>query len=197
MAKPVAERVKASRIRRKAVEGIPLSDDEAASLEDYESSKPPQRKGKSASSRVVHLDIEEQAAAEGDHVHPEAYAAIARSEGLRADTLLNIVTNRLMQCNEQYLILLTHCMERSERLENAHIGLIEAMRDSHLARIEAEGEAKIAQQIAESAGDDDELASIMKMLAPVIAARMGKAQDKDAKSKPKRKKPEKPLGSID
>jgi hypothetical protein len=193
MDKPVAERVKASRIRKKAIDGIPLSDDEAANLDDYESSKPPSRRGgKSASSRVVHLDIEEQAAAEGDHPHPEAYAAVARAEGLRADTLLNIVTNRLIQCNDQYLILLTHAMERSERLENAHVALIEAMRDSHIARIEAEGQARVAQQIAESAGGDDELGKILELLAPVIAAKIGQA--KPAKSKGKRKAP---LGSVD
>lgn len=193
MAKPVAERVKAHRIRKKAiVEGVPLSDDEAANLDDYESSKAPGRRGRSASARKVDLHIEEAAEAEGDHLHPEAYAAVARSEGLRADTLLNIVTNRLIQCNDQYLILLTHAMERSERLENAHVSLIEAMRDSHLARIEAEGQARVAQQIAESAGGDDELGKILELLAPVIAAKIGQA--KPAKSKGKRKEP---LGSVD
>jgi hypothetical protein len=196
MAKPVAERVRASRIRKKAVEGIPLSDDEAASLDEYETSKPPAR-GKSASSRVVHLDIEEQSAAEGDHPHPDAWAAVARSEGLRADTLLQIVTNRLIQCNDQYLRLLTYSMERSERLENAHVGLIEAMREHFLARIDAEGQAKVAQQIAASAGDseDGELGKLMEMLAPVIAAKLA-ADSKNPPAKVKRKK-EKPLGSVD
>jgi hypothetical protein len=195
MAKPIAERVRASRIRKKSVEGIPLSDDEAASLDEYESSKPPARSGKSASSRVVHLDIEENAAAEGDHVHPDAYAAVARSEGLRADTLLQIVTNRLIQCNDQYLRLLTYSMERSERLENAHVGLIEAMREHFLARIDAEGQAKVAQQIASGAGEDDEMGKLMEMLAPVIAAKLA-ADSKKPPEKVKRKK-EKPLGSVD
>jgi hypothetical protein len=196
MPKPLNERVKATRVRKKAVDGIPLSDDEAAFLEDYEQSKPPVR-GKSASSRVVHLDIEEQAAAEGEHPHPDAYAAVARSEGLRADTLLNIVTNRLMQCNDQYLRLMMYMMDRAERLENAHVSLIEAMRDSHLARIEAEGQAKMAEQIASVAGEDDELGKLLELLGPVIAARVSQQPQPQKKVKKKKPKPEKPLGSID
>jgi hypothetical protein len=114
--------------------------------------------------------------------------------------LLNIVTNRLIQCNDQYLRLLMHSMERSERLENAHVGLIEAMRDSHLARIDAEGQARIAQQIAEAGGDDNELTKMLELLAPLIAARMqqGKTDGANsAKSKAKRKEKKPPLGSID
>lgn len=190
MARPVAERVKASRARRKMAEGEPLTDDEAANLEEYEASKPP-GKNRSASSRVVHLDIEEQAAAEGNHVHPEAYAAIARSEGLRADTLLRIVTDRLIECNDQYLRLMTHMMERSSRLEDAHIGLLEAVRESHLSRIDAEAELRMQQSIDKAAGGDGELGEMLKLLL------MAKANNPPEKVKPKKKKRAKPLGSID
>lgn len=193
MAKPTTERVRASRIRKKAVDGVPLSDDEAATLEEYEASVPTAR-NRSASSRTVHLDIEEQAAAEGNHPHPEMYAAAMRSEGLRADTLLRIVTDRLIACNDQYLRLMTHMMERSIRLEDAHVALLEAVRDSHLAKIEAEGQAKIAEQIAASAGGDDELGKLMELLAPVIAAKMSQDQKK---TNVKKKKNQKPLGAVD
>ena len=195
MPKPVAERVKASRIRSKAAQGIPLTEDEAANLETYEETLPPAVGNRSASSRVVHLDIEEQAAAEGNHPHPEMYAAAMRSEGLRADTLLRIVTDRLITCNDQYLRLMTHMMERSTRLEDAHIGLLEAVREQFLARVDAEAEARMAQSIDNAAGDDSEMAEMLKLLL------MAKANN-DANPKPKAKakvkgKSRRPLGAVD
>lgn len=194
MAKPVAERVKANRIRNKASQGIPLSDDEAATLEEYEEAVPP-AKNRSASSRVVSLDIEEHAAAEGNHLHPEAYASIARSEGLRADTLLRIVTDRLIACNDQYLRLMLHMMERSTRLEDAHIGLLEAVRDSHLSRIEAEGEALMAKRIDGAADGDGELAEMLKF---VLLARQNETAGPVAKKKRRVKAKDKPtLGDVD
>jgi len=187
MAKSPSERVKTARIRRKAHEGIPLSDDESAHLDNYEESLP-STKGKSASSRVVHLDIEEQAAAEGDHPHPEAYAAIARSEGLRADTLLQIVTSKLIACNDQYLRLMTHMMERSTRLEEAHVGLLEAVREQVLQRIDAEAHARMLQS---AGGEDGGMGELLQLLQLAQEAR--KNQKKERKSTKKQK----PLGVVD
>jgi uncharacterized protein YqeY len=79
------------------------------------------------------------------------------------------------------------------------VELIEAMRDQFLARIDAEGQAKIAQQIAEAAGDGDgELGQMMKLLAPIIAAKMQAGQSAPPQTeKVKRKRAAKPLGAVD
>lgn len=185
MAKAGADRVRAHRVRKKAVEAAVLSDDDAAFIDNYEETLPPRPAptGKSASERVVH--IEERAAAEGDHVHPEAYAAMARAEGLRADTLLRITTDRLIQCNDQYMKLMVHMMERSTRLEDAHVALLEVVRDHFLARISAEGQA---QQLAMMGKDGDDMDEMLKMLELIKSA-------KELKGTKKVKK--KPLGVID
>lgn len=193
MAKSPADRVKARRIREKqTVNAEPITDDEAAFLEDYEaSSRPPQRRGRSASARKVHLDIEEAAEAEGDHIHPEAYAAVARSEGLRADTLLRIVTDKLIACNDQYMKLMLHMMERSTRLEDAHVALLEAVREQVLARVDAEAQARMLA----AAGEGEGGGTMQEMLALLqLAAEAKKNQKKERKSS---KKNEKPLGAVD
>jgi hypothetical protein len=191
MAKSTAERVKTARIRRKAHQGIPLSDDEAAHLDDYEASAPPaQTRGRSASARKVDLHIEEAAEAEGDHLHPEAYAAMVRSEGLRADTLLNIVTSKLIACNDQYMKLMMYMMERSVKLEEAHIGLLDAVREQVLARVDAEAQARALAQA--TSGEDGSMGELLQLLQ--LAAEAKKNQKSERKS---RKKDEKPLGSVD
>lgn len=193
MPKSPAERVKTARIRRKVVDGVPLTDDDAAHLEEYEETAvSPQAKNRSASSRTVHLDIEEQAAAEGNHPHPEMYAAAMRSEGLRADTLLRIVTDKLIACNDQYMKLMIHMMERSTRLEDAHVGLLEAVRSQVLSRIDAEAEARaLASQLAAGGGEEGGLGELLQLLQLVQ-----KAKD-DQKGKPKSREKKKPLGVVD
>lgn len=190
MPKNPAERVKTARIRKKAVEGIPLTDDEAAHLEDYEATaQPPQTRGRSASARKVDLHIEEAAEAEGDHLHPEAYGAMARAEGLRADTILRIMQNALIACNEQYMKLMVHMMERSTRLEDAHVGLLEAVRTQVLARVDAEAEARALAQLP--GGEDGSAAELLGFLQLAMQAR----ENQKGKKKSSAKK-EKPLGSI-
>jgi len=190
MAKQVSDRVKASRLRKKLESGLELSEDEEAWIENYEDTKP-QKAGRSASERVVH--IEERAAAEGDHEHPEALAAAVRAEGLRADTLLNIVTSKLIQCNDQYMRVFEYMMERSLKLEEAHIALLEVVRDSHLARIKAEGEALQAQY--DTGGGDSDMAEMLELLK--VAKELRAQNATNPKKKVKDKGKEKPLGSID
>ncbi len=190
MPKHPAERVKTARIRRKAVEGIPLSDDEAAHLEEYEATAQPPQRGRSASARKVDLHIEEAAEAEGDHVHPEAYAAMARSEGLRADTLLRIVTDKLIACNDQYMKLMLHMMERSTRLEDAHVALLEAVREQVLARVDAEAQARMLA--AAGSGEDGSMGELLQLLQLAQAARENQKGKKKSSSKK-----EKPLGAVD
>lgn len=188
MAKPTAERVKTARIRSKVHQGIPITEDDAAHLEEYEASLPA-AKNRSASSRTVHLDIEEQAAAEGNHPHPEMYASAMRSEGLRADTLLRIVTDKLIACNDQYMKLMVHMMERSTRLEDAHVGLLEAVRQQVLARIDAEAEARALASVSGEEGGMSELLQLLQL------AQQAKGNQKGKKKSSEKEK--KPLGSVD
>jgi hypothetical protein len=190
MPKSPADRVKKRRITTKVHQGEPLSDDEAAFLEDYEAGKPPQQRNRSASARKVDLHIEEAAEAEGDHLHPEAYASIARSEGLRADTLLRIVTDKLIACNDQYMKLMMHMMERSTRLEEAHVGLLEAVRTQVLARVDAEAEARSLAQL-QAAGGEEGAGELVALLQFAMQAR------EHQKGKRKSTKKEKPLGAVD
>lgn len=189
MAKSPADRVKKARLAHKQQAGEPLTDDEAAFLDDYEGSKPAKQTGRSASARRVQLDIEEVAEAEGDHLHPDAYAGIARAEGLRADTLLRIVTDKLIACNEQYMKLMMYMMDRSVKLEEAHIGLLEAVRTQVLARVDAEAEARALAALP--GGEDGSAAELLGFLQLAMQAQANQKGKKKSSAKK-----EKPLGAI-
>lgn len=204
-AKTGAERVKAARIRKKqALEGE-LLDDEAAFLDDYEedaADSPPMSPepidASASKERVVHIE-ERTAAAQGKHVHPDAYAAVATANGLRADTLLRICTTALVAVNEQYRVMNEHLLERTTRIEDAHVAMLEAVRENYLGRIEAEAEAKLtaaAASAAQAAGGDDS-GELFEMFKFWMAAREH-AQNGGGKKKPKKKPTRngKPLGAL-
>jgi len=206
MSKSPADRVKATRIRRK-IEEDDATDDEIAWLETYESTdadgvmRDMPIGGKSASERITYT--EERAAAEGDHPHPDAYAAMTTAEGLRADTLMRITTQALITCNEQYRLMADICLQRTIAIENAHVSMLEAIRDERLARIDAEGEARMAQVAADMADGDKEMETMLKMAMQAWALRSQGAQTAPAKKgkvgsqKRAKVKKERPLGSID
>jgi hypothetical protein len=156
--KSPADRVKAARLRHRLEEEGELGPDDAAWLNAYTS--PAAANSSQSAERVVHIE-ERSAAAQGDHVHPDAYAAIATAEGLRADTLLRIVTSALIECNNQYRLMAGHLLERTTQIEEAHVAMLEAVRESHLAATDAQAEARA---IAAAAGEDNELAEMLQFI---------------------------------
>lgn len=208
--KSPSDRVKATRIRKLIAEGEATEDDEAW-LNEYESGVPggiPIDAGPvnaSASERITYT--EERAAAQGDHIHPEAYAGIARAEGLRADTLLRICTDRIIECNDQYRLLAQICLERTVAIETAHVQILDAIREERLARVDAEVETRMAEMANDMAGGDDEMKGMIQMAIAAWNARNGGGQQGQVAGKgkkpaaiPKKRakvKDKRALGTID
>lgn len=168
-----ADRVKAYRLRKKAEAGEELSTDEQAFLDSY-----PAGRSAASSRKVVHIEEEHDAAAEGDHRLPEEYAKVVTAEGLRADTLLRIVVDATFRQNEMYMQMVEHLLDRTTRIEEAHVSMLEAVREHYLARVDAEAQAQLVSEVA---GDDNELASMLKFMLDAKANR-------DSQPKPKRKR---------
>jgi hypothetical protein len=188
------DRVKAHRIRSKQERGEELTTDEEAFLENYpEDPHAPAPANASASEKITYT--EERAAAQGDHPHPDAYAAVATAEGLRADTLLKIASQAMIQCMEQHRIMSGILLDRTIAIENAHVQMLDVIREERMARIEAEGEARIAELANEVGGGDQELTEMIKLIGMAIQNRDPKAIAK-AKQKRKKSKNSRPLGSI-
>jgi len=181
---PDRTRKKVQRIREKQERGEPLTDDEEATLDAY-----PTQRNRSASKREVH--VIEEAAAEGDHPHPEAYAAQIRAEGLRADTVLRILADMTLKINDQYMIMNEYMLKRTLAIEDRHVQLMDIIYRERMARMDAEADARAA---AEVAGDDHELESMLRMVME-----MRRAKELDAARRPhkrKKVKKEKPLGEV-
>lgn len=181
-----------------------MPEDDAAFLDNYDETKSKIQeasKGSSASERVIHFDMEERAAATGDHVHPDAYAAVARSEGLRADTLMRIFADGMIRVNDQYFRMFEHLSKRTEMLEDKHIEMLDAVRTHYLARAESDA-SMVAMRAAAEGGEDSEDMQMMKMVLEVLKAQQEAKKNAPAvspKEKRKRKSRKKsaPLGSID
>jgi hypothetical protein len=193
--KSPADRVKAKRLRE--LDPEELTEDQAAWLEQYEATQKGGKVGRSASSRLIH--IEEQAAAEGDHVHPDAYAAVARADGLRADTLFRLQSEAWQAMNAQMMQMFAFFTERTVRIEEATAGILEAARESFIARTQAEGEILKLRTLAElrelqANGDDDD--EFMKILNMVGAARAAVGKETAAEKKAKKGGKVKPMGGI-
>ena len=204
--KSPSDRVRASRLRNAIGRGDEISDDDAAFFELHTGAPPVRpldaaavadRAGRSASaSKVVEFRSEERAAAaEGSHVHPDAYAAIARSEGLRADTLLRVAADAMIRVNQQAFALVELCYARLEAVETAHVGMMNAVRDHYLARTEAEANQIRLQEMSElGGGENGEFMQFMGFMQEAWKHKRGENGNGNGKgSKRKRKKP--PLGS--
>lgn len=194
--KSPADRTKAKRIRQAIEDGEEISEDDEAWLAHYERTQRGGKNGRSASKRLVH--IEEEAAAEGDHVHPEVAAAMVRAEGMRADTLFRLQSEAWVAINTQMLEIFKVLTTRTVRIEEATASLLEAVRDSHLARTKAEGEAIKLQMQAQMQGDDDddEFVKIMKVVGAAREA-VGKETPGERAKRKGNRKGSKPMGAVD
>jgi len=197
--------VRASKIRKRVAQGDELTEDETVWLESYEAAKKtpgrPTTINASASEKITYT--EERAAATGDHPHPVAYEGMVRAEGLRADTLLRISADSLVRCNEQYHHMMIHLLDRTTRIEDAHVAMLESVREHYIARAEAEAENIRMQHMIEM-GNGEEGSELSQLLGYLMQAKAQKdAHDatpegqrekmKRVRAKKKHKK-EKPLG---
>jgi hypothetical protein len=168
--------VRASKIRKRVSQGDELTEDDAVWFESYEASKKtpgrPPTANASASEKITYT--EERAAATGDHLHPEAYGAIARAEGLRADTLLRISADALVRCNEQYANMMVHLLARTTAIEDAHVAMLESVREHYIGRAEAEAENIRMQTAMEIAGGAEEGGEFAQLLAYLMQAKAQK-----------------------
>lgn len=187
-----ADRVRAAKLRKRVAEGEELSDDDSAWYASYEASKRGGPIDASATERITYT--EERSAATGDHPHPEAYAAVARSEGLRADTLLRIASEQLVRVCDQYAAINRHLLERTTAIESAHVAMLETVRTHYLGRIQAEGEAqRLTDALAGGDGEQSELTQLAGYIVQAMELR-NKTVKKPAK---KAKKAKKPLGTVE
>lgn len=196
-----ADKVRAHRVRAAAARG-PVSDDDAAFLESYQApldaasvaDGAAAANASASASRTVHIE-ERAATAQGNHVHPDAYAAIARSEGLRADTLLRVSADAMIRVNQQAFALVELCYARLEAVETAHVGMMNAVRDHYLARTEAEANQIRLQEMAQLGdGENGEFMQFMGFMQEAWKHQRENGNGNGGRAKRKKKKKE-PLGS--
>lgn len=201
-----ADRVRASKLRRKLAEGDEVAVDDQVWYEDYERAKrghktkaevldPPDPSiNMSASEKITYT--EERGAAQGTHVHPAAYEGMVRAEGLRADTLLRIVADALIRVNEQYGNMNAHLLARTTAIEEAHVAMLHEVREHFLARVNAEAEASDLRRLVESGGDGEH-SELAQLIAYVMQAKAQKDAAEAGQPKSKKKKAKvKPLGDM-
>jgi hypothetical protein len=195
-----ATRVRAHRVRAKVERGDELGPDEAAFLDSLEpmdvvssevlGSAP--LDASASHEREIHIS-ERKAAAQGAHPHPDVYAAVATATGLRADTLLRITTTSLLQAVDMYKSMCSHLLERTTRIEDAHVAMLETVRENYLGRVEAEAQiAALAN--ATSGGDAGELMELLKF---AMAARANHVASGDkGKRRTTAGRTKRPLGAL-
>ena len=187
-----ADRVRASKIRARLKEDDDeVPDDDRAWFDNYEQAKrghktkaeifdrPDPTIDASASERITYT--EERSAAQGNHVHPAAYEGMVRAEGLRADTLLRIVADALVRVNDQYANMNAHLLARTTAIEEAHVAMLESVREHFIARTEAEAENIRMRHMIESSNGEGEGSELGQLLAYVMEA---KAQKDAAEATP-------------
>jgi len=170
------QRTKAARLRKKAREGREVTPEEIAWLEDYDRAQQqgaPTSFGASASERIINIEERNQSVGTGAAAEVAAAAALAREEGRRLDYLLTASVNALMKAVETYEKVTTTLLERTQVLEDVHMGMLETVRNQYIARTQAEVDA-----IAAGAKEDDN--ALLNQLGSVL---LGQLTTSPAKAK--------------
>jgi hypothetical protein len=169
-----SERTRAAKLRLALKAGRVLALDDVAWLEQYEQGQQAHAEaiGASQSRRIEYSEEETQAIGTGDAAIAAAgMAAATREEGRRLDSMLAVSMSAMSRAFDMSLRMCDLMANRNEKLEGAHVRMMEAMRGHYLARVEAEGEAeKLARQI-EAEGEDggkDSIGKLAEQLLPYI-----------------------------
>jgi hypothetical protein len=168
-----SERTKAARLRMQVKASKPLSLDDAAWLEQYEAGQTARAEavGASQTRRVEYSEEETQAIGTGEAaVAAAGIAAATREEGRRLDSMLTVAIGAMGRAFDMSMRMCDLMANRNEKLENAHVRMMEAMRGHYLARVEAEGEADaLAKQLeAGEEGDKDGISKLAEQLLPFL-----------------------------
>lgn len=169
-----SERTKAAKLRLALKAGKPISLEDAAWLEQYEQGQQTRAEaiGASQTRRVEYSEEETQAIGTGDAALAAAgLASATREEGRRLDSMLSVSMTAMSRAFDMSLRMCELMANRNEKLEGAHVRMMEAMRGHYLARVEAEGEADaLAKQL--EAGEDgegkDPLGKLAEQLLPFL-----------------------------
>jgi hypothetical protein len=158
---PASERAKAYRLRKQLDQGLPVPEEAAAWLSEYEKRIADSRR---ATSKVMH--VEEHSASEGDASLVPDEGALAKEEGRRLDYLTSAAVNGLIRANEQHQTMSAMLIDRVGALMVNQATLMDSMAHHYLARVQAEAEMiKLkAQMDAAQEGDNDEMLMLLKAL---------------------------------
>lgn len=171
MAKPPAERVRASRIKAAIDKGQPI---EPTELEWYEKEYLPSV-NRRFTERISHT--EERDIAEGDAANVDPAWMIAREEGRRIDYLMGIAIKTAMDCNSMFQQMALQNMQQNMVNQQAINELLVSVREHFLARTEIE-----AQMMQMGQSEIGQLMEALPMLMQMFD-KMKKRKEKKDKEK--------------
>lgn len=160
-----AARAKATRLRRK-VEEETATPEEIAWLDDYERRRTSTSKGASASRKVSYTEEEHAAVGTGTAAEVAAHAAYAREEGRREDSLADKGMAALDRAFARQEKLVDFMMARMQLLEDSHLSMWAAHRDSRIREVDAE--IALMKSEAEGEGKEDNISAMAAELLPLI-----------------------------
>jgi hypothetical protein len=165
---PPSDRARAYRLRRRAPDAI--TDEDRTWLAGYDA--------RLQNTRAVEVieHREERSIATGDAALPDASAELARAEGMRVDTLLQIATNGLERALSAHERMTAMMLGKVEALMTAQVSLVNAVREQVLARTAAEVE--LAHATSEPG---DETTEVIGLVRDMIEAGRKSAASKSAK----------------
>jgi len=157
-------RTRASYIRKKVKAGT-AKPEEIAWLGEFEQKKSAGARGASASRRVSYTEEEHAAVGEGDATVAQVAAASAmvREEGRREDSLADRGIKALERAFDRQEKLVDFMMSRMKVLEDSHLEMWAAHRDSRLREVDAE-----IALIKKESEEDDKPDQISEMVAEIL-----------------------------
>lgn len=156
-------RAKAQRVRAKVTRNT-ATPEEIEWINEYDSRKERPPRGASAHRKVTHVEEESAAMGEGDASLVAANAAFAREDGRREDNLADRGIRALERAFSRQEKLVEFMMSRMQMLEDSHLGMWAAHRDSRIR--ETDAEIALMKREAEDDGKEDQVSALAAELLP-------------------------------
>lgn len=160
-----AARVKASKIRNKMGRGS-ASPEEIAWLNDYDATREPESRGASAHRKVSYTEEESAAAGTGEAASVAAHAAMIREEGRQETSLADRGMMALERAFARQERMVEFMMARMQTLEDSHLSMWAAHRDSRIREVDAE--IALMQAEAEKEEKPDQISAMAAELLPLM-----------------------------